>query len=255
MSETTIKNRHGLDLVIAPEVADNQKGLVFIAHGLGGYRTQRHIQDFAQPFREAGYTLVLWDATNSFGQSGGDYEQATTTNYYEDLQDVVAWATDQDWYEEPFVLAAHSLGGMSVALYAQEHPEQVKALAPISTVVSGKLSALAFGEEFLMEWKRRGYREEPRHEGGVKKLQWSHMEDRLKYDLLTSAHRLTMPVLLMVGGGDVRTPYEHQKMFFDAIPQGKKELHVIPDVEHSFRPNENSSEQIQSYFRDWIAKL
>ena len=41
------------------------------------------------------------------------------------------------WYGEPFVLVGHSLGGISTALFAENYPDKVKALAPISTVVSG----------------------------------------------------------------------------------------------------------------------
>jgi hypothetical protein len=35
---------------------------------------------------------VLFDTTHSFGESGGNYEDATTTQYYQDLEDVISWA-------------------------------------------------------------------------------------------------------------------------------------------------------------------
>jgi pimeloyl-ACP methyl ester carboxylesterase len=222
-------------------------------HGLGGFKEQPHIQMFAEAFRENGFTTVLFDTTNTFGESDGNYEDATTTNYYEDLEDVIKWAKTQSWYKEPFWLAGHSLGAISTALYAENFPQEVKALAPISTVVSGKLSVetkSASGE--LQEWERTGWRETKSESkpGLIKRLKWSHIGDRMKYDLLPKVNRLIMPVLLVVGDEDDSTPPEHQKIFFDKLP-GKKEMHLIKGAPHTFREPANLAE-IKTIFNKWI---
>jgi len=86
--------------------------------------------------------------------------------------------------------------------------------------------------------------------GLIKKLKWSEMEDRLKYDLLPEANKLTMPVLLIVGDKDDGTPPEHQKMLFDKLP-GKREMHVIKDAPHTFKEPEHLTE-IKDIFNNWI---
>ena len=92
-------------------------------HGLGGNKTQGHIRAMTEAFLESGYTVVTWDAVHTFGVSeGSNYEDATITNYYSDLEDVIAWAVPQSWYSEPFTLCGHSLGGISVALFAEKYP-------------------------------------------------------------------------------------------------------------------------------------
>lgn len=162
MKKEFIKNRKGQKIAVLIEEAENQKGLAFVMHGLGGFKEQPHIKTFADAFRENGYTVVRFDTTNTFGESEGNYEDATTTNYYEDLEDVIKWAESQDWYEEPFCLVGHSLGGISTALYSEKNPGKVKALAPISTVVSGKISLEApryKGNDILDKWKERGWTE------------------------------------------------------------------------------------------------
>lgn len=116
------------------------QGLAFVMHGLGGFKEQPHIRVMAEAFKQKGLTVVTFDTTNSIGESDGKYEDATTTNYYEDLEDVIVWASRQPWYKKPFYLAGHSLGGICTALFSEKYPDKVKALAPISTVVSGKLS-------------------------------------------------------------------------------------------------------------------
>lgn len=253
MEKLFIQNRKGQKMAIILEKADNQKGLAFVMHGLGGFKEQPHIETFAHAFLEKGFTAIRFDTTNTFGESDGDYSDATTTNYYEDLEDVIAWAGTQSWYQEPFALAGHSLGGISTALYAEKHPEKVQALAPISTVVSGALSAQTDKHKKVAdEWGRTGWREEESvsEPGRIKRLKWSHMTDRLKYDLLPDVENLTMPVLLIVGDVDDSTPPEHQKALFDALP-GQKEMQIIKDAPHTFRDPKHLAE-IREIFLRWI---
>lgn len=79
------------------------------------------------------------------------------------------------------------------------------------------------------------------------------MEDRLKYDLLPEAHKLTMPVLLVVGENDESCPPEHQKILYAALP-GLKELHLIPGAPHTFREPEHL-EELGGVFTQWLRRL
>ena len=153
------------------------------------------------------------------------------------------------------VLAGHSLGGICIALYAIQHPGTVHALAPLGTVVSGQLSTqspqYAHGE--LQQWEKTGWRmQESRSRPGViKKLKWSHMVDRLQYDVLPEVHKLTMPVLLVTGELDTSCPPAHQQILFDVLPVGKKELHIIPGAPHTFRDPVHL-QQLKTIFEHWI---
>lgn len=254
MKKEIIQNRKEQKISAIIEEVDNAKGLVFVMHGLGGFKEQAHIETFAEAFRDKNYTVVRFDTTNTFGESDGNYQGATTTNYYEDLEDIIKWAETQNWYQEPFVLAGHSLGAICSALYAEKYPTKVKAIAPISTVVSGELT-LKTDREDVKNWEKTGWRisKSKSKPGVIKRLPWSHMLDRLKYDLLPDVDKLTMPVLLIVGEKDNSTPPEHQKILFDKLP-GEKEFHVIKGSEHTFREKEHLDE-IKKIFIDWIDKL
>lgn len=254
MNKFDIKNRKGEKVVVIVEGDKNKEGLAFVMHGLGGFMTQPHIEAMAQAFLENDYTVVRFDTTNTFGESDGNYEKATTTNYYEDLEDVIKWAEDQIWYQQPFCLTGHSLGGICIALFAENFPTKVKGLAPISTVVSGQLSQKSpKTNPILEEWQKTGWREEMSSDGKrFKKLPWSHMEDRLKYDLLEKIDKLTMPVLLIVGNQDKHTPVEHQKLLFDQLP-GDKEFNVIKDAPHTFRTEQDITE-VRNTIKAWINK-
>lgn len=254
MEKVNIKNRKGQKVVVLIEKNDSPKGLAFVMHGLSGNKEQPHIAAFAQAFKNKGFSVVRFDTTNTYGESDGKYEDATTTNYYEDLEDIIAWGKTQDWYQEPFWLAGHSLGGISTILYAEKNPNRVKALAPISTVVSGKLSAESRGTEKMKLWQEKGFEEEKSGSipGLIKKTPWSHMEDRLKYDVLLDVDKLTMPVLLMVGDKDDSTPLAHQQILLNNLP-GPKEIHIIKGAPHTFRTPEELQE-IQEIMEKWIEK-
>src|SRR3989338_6895955 len=186
-----IKNRKDQKISVLVDVSPHQKGLAIVMHGLGGFKEQPHIRVFADSFKEDGFTVIRFDATNTLGsgESYGKYDDATATNYYEDLDDVMTWAKKQPWYQEPFWLAGHSLGGMSIILFAEKYPQKIKALAPISTAVSGKLylNAPKYREnDLLKKWKETGWRieESKSRPGAVNTLKWNFMEDLLKYDVL-----------------------------------------------------------------------
>lgn len=259
MEKIFIKNRNNQKVCVLLDIAENQKGLVFVMHGLGGFKEQAHIQAFANAFKERDFTVVRFDTTNTLGESDGNYEDATLTNYYFDLEDVIAWGSKQPWYQEPFYLIGHSLGGFSVALYAERYPGKVKGVAPISPVVSGQLSEDAhkeFDAENYKKWQETGWliQESSSKPGVLKKLKWSHMIDRLQYTLLPDAQLLTMPVLLITGEKDTSTPPKHVEVLLQALPGNRKLHFVIPGAPHTFKSPQDLSE-IKQLIVNWITSI
>jgi len=84
----------------------------------------------------------------------------------------------------------------------------------------------------------------------MKHLPWSHIADRLKYDLLPDAHKLSMPTLLIVGENDTSTPPDQARILYDALP-GPKELHIIVGAPHTFRSADHLGE-LKTTIRQWI---
>jgi len=256
MFKLFIENRKGEKISVLVEETPNAKDLVFVMHGLGGFKEEPNTQAIAEAFLENGYTVVRFDTTNTLGESAGNLAEATVTNYYEDLEDVINWSKTQSWHQTPFVLAGYSVGGMCVTLYAQKHPSNLKGLAPIATDISGELSLQAKSKrDVWQQWKKIGWREKisqskPRI---VTRLKWDFMEDEMKYNLLLAVEKLIMPVLMIVGANDETDPVEHQRLLFDKLP-GRKELHVIPDAPHTFYDQEHIL-QMKRFFDNWIRSL
>ncbi len=252
MEKFFIKNRHNQKIAVI--VDEGNAGLVFVMHGLGGFKEQKHIEAIASAFQGSNYTVVRFDTTNSIGESEGEFEKATVGNYYDDLVDVIEWAKTQSWYVEPFVLAGHGLGGMCVTLYAEANPDKVKGIAPIATLVSGKL-CLEAEKDKIEDWQKTGWRfEESKSKPGItKRLPWSAMEDRQKYDILEKADKLTMPVLLIVGERDDSSLPAHQQIFYDAL-LGPREIYIINNAEHNFW-KVGERQELMNNLGDWIDRL
>jgi alpha-beta hydrolase superfamily lysophospholipase len=252
MNKLFIKNRDNKKICVVVDETKNSSGLVFIMHGLGGTKDQKHIESLAKTYKNNNFIVVRFDARNTFGESEGKFSDATITNYYKDLEDVISWSGKQKWYKEPFYLLGHSLGGICVILYAQKNPEKVKALNPISTVVSGKLSLESPKNKDWRKWKKSGWNTYIGSSGNIKKLPWSHYEDRLKYDILKSSDKIIVPTLLIVGEKDENTPVVHVKKLYDKL-KCKKEMHIIKGAPHTFKEEKHLSE-IKNIMDRWIKK-
>jgi pimeloyl-ACP methyl ester carboxylesterase len=259
MNKLFIKNRKNQHIAVLLDEGLPQVGLAFVMHGLGGFKEQDQIKTFSEAFSEKDFTVVRFDTANTIGESDGSYEDATVSNYYEDLVDVIEWAKGQMWYQEPFYLAGHSLGALSVTLYAERHAEHIRALLAISPVVSGSLSVEAYEEfrpEVYEQWKESGWlvQESNSKVRVVKRLKWSHMVDRLKYDLLKEAKRLLMPVLLIVGSEDITTLPKHVELLFNELPEGHKAFKIISGAPHTFREPIHLQE-VKKLILDWISDV
>lgn len=287
MPKLFIKNRSNLRILVKvdfpvglptglyPYPAE-AKGLAFIMPGLGSQHKKPEFRALAEILTRHGYIAISFDPTHSFGESDGLYEDATFSTYASDLEDVIEWASkDFDtWvqsqsatlsadldiesikYSEPFILVGHSLGAMSTVYFAERFPEKVKALAPLSATISGKLSLEVRDPKELEEWKTLGYQEQKRSSGEVSRLKWSHMEDRLKYDVLTDASKINMPLLMLAGELDPLTPPKHQQLLFDAVSTsaGDKEFHIIKNADHNIG-REDILPKVKEIFEEWLVKI
>lgn len=253
MKKLFIKNRDDKKICVVVDETKNSSGLVFIMHGLGSSKDKKHILLFAKTFKRNKFTVIRFDVRNTFGESEGKLEYATITNYYEDLEDVINWSKKQKWYKEPFFLTGHSLGGICTILYAQKYPKKIKAIAPISTVISGKLSLKAPGNKDWKQWKKTGWHIYNTKAGNTKKIPWSHYENRLKYDVLKDSDKIKVPTLLIVGEKDQSTPVIHIKKLYEKL-KCDKELHIIKGSEHSFIDKEELM-KIENIMNKWIKRI
>ncbi len=251
MNKTIFTTTEGRNIAVLLDVVKNASELVFIMPGLKGYKEEPYMETYAQAFIEKGITAVRFDTSNGLGETDGNFEDTTVTQYYKDLEDVIAWAKTQPWYKEPFYLLGHSLGSITTMLYAAKQPHKIKGIVPTSCVVSGELTTKTprYKEGELKEWETTGWHKEM-FEGKEMRLKWKHMADRCSYDLLPLAASYKLPILLIVGELDITTPVAHQQLLFDKLNCPKK-LYIIKGAGHAFKEPEHLQE-VKETIMEWL---
>ncbi len=259
MEKFNIKNRKGLRIVGEIHKPVNSVGLAFTVHGLGAFKEHPSIMTAVNILLENNFNVVNFDTTNSLGESEGKYEDATMQQHYNDLVDVINWSKTQEWYSEPFTLAGSSFGGYAVLRYAEDYPQNVKGVFSKAGVVSGKLSferSKKFNTEKYLNWQNTGWYEEESFSkpGVIKRLPWSHIEERLNHDLLPKVSKLTMPILIIVGDQDI-SHLEDQRTLFDVLPENSNnQLHIMKDAPHTFREEKHLNE-MKDILDNWLKKI
>ncbi len=251
-----IPNRHKQKLAVVVERVKKPVGLVFVMHGLGGFKEQPFIRTVGAAFKARKFIVVKFDTANTIGESEGDYANANVTNYLSDLNDVIRWAKKQDWFIKPFCLAGHSLGSSCSLHYAASHPREVLAVIPASTTISGKMTLKRYNPIKLKEWEKTDWQvdESLSKPGVMKRLRWHQFKaDSLKHDLLPKVKKIAMPILMIVGSRDTITPPQDQRFLFKKLP-GKKELHVINGAPHTFRDKKHL-DKIKKIIINWLDKV
>jgi hypothetical protein len=233
--KVVIQNRRGADLVMVVDQPSQPQGVAIVAHGLGSDKDGPDVKAIADAFREHKFITVRYDASNSRGESGGYIEDAKATTYYDDLTDVVGWAQGQPWFKQPLVLAGHSLGATSAALYAEQHPGGVRGLVLISGVISGALHFQEAPQKAPADWEQTWQQIKSSWEQGKSsgKVNWfPFLIDLLRFDVLKKVSGLGMPVLIIAGEKDELAPVIHQQILYNNLP-GPKELQIIPGAGHT----------------------
>jgi len=252
--KTWVKNRNGKRLAVLVDQPKDSRGLAFVLHGLGGFKEQTHIIAMAKALVDAGLTTVRYDAENTIGESEGAMEAVTATRYFEDLEDVISWAKTQEWYAEPFGLCGHSLGGLTILLYAEKHPAMVQFMIPAAPVTVGsELIADKWSDEELQEMQQTGvYVQESNSRPGVeKRIGWAFVTDLRQQDATRAIAQLTHPVLMVTGTEDSAVSVASQQRFFDALPAHDKQFSTILGADHNMgRPHE--CDELYEIIATWI---
>jgi alpha/beta superfamily hydrolase len=154
-------------------------------------------------FLDNGYTVVVFDARYSLGESYGNVSEVSLSTFLEDLETVVNWAKKQDFYHEPFAIAGHSLGGATTILYSHNN-DNISFLIPITPVIGGKQwenSCMKNMPDFCKQWKEKGYYEYKQNNKSVN-IFYTVVNEAKSYNALELAQNIKAPALFIIAEND-----------------------------------------------------
>lgn len=254
-----IKNTEDQKICVLVEGEENKTNhkLVFIQPGLSSFKEYYVIRNIAEAFLSNGYVVISFDPRYSFGESDGDLQYSTLSNSFSDLETVINWAKDQDFYVEPFALSGHSLGGGSVLHYAELYPEKISDLVSVGAMVGGKYylrSYMMNNADFFEQWQKSGKRfcRSAKDKNTQAWVSFDFVTDFQNYDFVFNAHKIKAKTLLVTGENDLSsTEYNNFRLFEKII--SSKELVIIENCPHTFDSKENQRdlyEAIDSWLKN-----
>lgn len=240
--EQFIKNSNNEDLCI--QIFDTnahitQTKLAIICHGITGYKEQDVILQTAKTLINCGYKVVTFDCRNSRGKSFNNHSSATLSSMLDDLQSVINWAETQYFYNPPFLLAGHSLGGSVILNYAELHPNIVNRLILISSIFDGDEllhNTQENSPEFFDQLQNSGI---IRSRNGVDcYLDCSYLDDFRKYNLYMNIDKLKMPVLVTGEDKDIVSTAKDNERFYQCL-KCEKEIYILQNCSHIYDTPQN----------------
>jgi dienelactone hydrolase len=211
--------------------------LAILCSGYLDSKDYSHLTGLAETLSKEGYTVVRFDSTGVW-ESDGNISDYTTTQYLEDIKNVLEYMLQQANYEH-ILIGGHSRGGQVAILYAARDPRISLVLA---VMPSSKLTT-KIGKRYK-DWQKTGistsYRDLPdnREQKRVFHVPYSHAVDKDKYDVVKDVKKVKVPIIFIAGELDDQCPQELVKEIFNSANEPKK-LALISGIGHNYRFNDD----------------
>jgi len=235
VEKITITSPNGKSLAAAVHYPDKvSEKLAILCPGYLDSKDYQHLINLAEDLAEQGYTVIRFDPMGTW-KSEGDISDYITTQYLEDIKNVLEYMLQQTDYKH-VLLGGHSRGGMVSILYAARDPRISLVLGIMPS--SGRTMAGGRREE----WKETGFsiskRDLPENRNGKReyRVPYSHVEDRDKYNVVEDVKQVKVPIILIAGELDELVLPEYVKEIFDEANEPKRMV-IIEGIGHDYRHN------------------
>ena len=209
--------------------------LAILCPGYLDSKDYKQLVSLAEILKEQGYVVVRFEPTGTWG-SEGDISDYTTSQYLEDIKNVLKYMLSQVSYKK-VLLGGHSRGGQVSILYAARDSR-------ISVVLGIMPSSGPIQGQRREEWEKNGISVSQRDLPNDKdkkiefRVPFKHVLDRDQYDAVGDAKKIKVPMILIAGELDDLVPPDDVKEIFDNANEPKRFL-VISGIGHDYRHNDN----------------
>ncbi len=212
------------------------KRLALLCPGYLDSKDYKHLVRLAEELSEQGYTTVRFEPTGTW-ESDGNIFDYTTTQYLEDIKNVLDYMLRQKDYKH-ILIGGHSRGGQLSILYAARDQR----ISVVLGIMPSSNRTMA-GQRYK-EWKENSvsisHRDLPNNPKDWKEFRvpFSHAEDSNKYNVVKDVMQIKIPIILVAGELDDKVLPEYVREIFDSANEPKKIL-IIPGIGHDYRHSNN----------------
>jgi len=225
---------------------------VILIHGFTGGTHEVKNRFMCDKLADEGFVAFMFDFYDKpNGLSEPKIENTNVTQQVKDTGAAIDFIETFDFVDKNRIgLTGHSLGGMTVVLYAATQDPRIKALVVQSAAADIDKTVVA--ELFDEEAKKRGYALLDKSWGNVK-INYSFYEDVKKYDVYKEAEKIICPTLIFHGDKDEVVPYQQSVELFKHIKVQNKKLEIIKGADHCFY-NKPTLSITTNLMIDWFKK-
>jgi pimeloyl-ACP methyl ester carboxylesterase len=209
--------------------AISHKPVAILCHGLGVDSSYHLITTLKGVLLKHGYPVFLFDFAGH-GMSGGAIKDRLVRNFVADLRDCIGYLGKHSLMKDGIVLVGHSIGALTILLYAGRYPKNILGIVPIASNAEAKRKE----DDLISQGKIHEFKRYTMI--GRSKVPKQFWKDRLRFEPKSFAKRLRMPALFIVGSRDSINPPKESKQLYAWAPASRKALSLITGADHSFRP-------------------
>ncbi|MEK7201744.1 MAG: alpha/beta fold hydrolase [Patescibacteria group bacterium] len=252
--EFVFLNRNGKRMPATLRIPEGTvRGTMVLMHGLAAWKEQPTILVIANAIVRAGYQVLTFDGADALRGPDASYWSSTTSGFIEDLEDVLAYCTQQDWHKLPLALAGHSLGALCVVHYARQHPGVVSKLVLVAPAISWRIDR---SDRMIdrIRWTMKVVRIVKKKEQEIGEKFFNPLYppwilDYFKYDTRKDAPHVHVPALIVSAGDDLivagpKAQAALTRLFPDATQV------VVPHASHIFHEHEK---ELTDTITQWLS--
>ncbi|MEK7652311.1 MAG: alpha/beta fold hydrolase [Patescibacteria group bacterium] len=251
MEKLFFKNSKGDKLCgLLSVVGDDRDMIAILCHGHSSGKNNKTWQTLEPILLENNISVFRFDFYGN-GESDGKFEESNLTETTDDILCAIDYVKRLNF--KRIVLAGSSFGGLSSIMAASKSKDLYALVlkSPVSDYFEVDLKIL--GETGIKEWKEKGVRAYTfgdLNRGLI--LNYSFMEDYLKYDAYDAAEKIQVPTLIVHGNEDQIVPFSQSQKLLRHLKDG--ELIAVSGADHSYTDQKKFDEMIK-YIADYIVKL
>jgi len=235
--------------VLSSPTDDISKPIIILCHGFSTSKDNSTNTHLERILNKSNISTFRFDFFGH-GESEGLFEDITTSEAVDDILNAIKYLISKSYSK--IALVGSSFGGIA-SIMAASRTDDLFALALKAPVSDYKECDIeAEGEDFIQEWKEKGYRHYIGSKGDKHKLNYAFFEDYDNHNNgYEAAKKIKIPTLIVHGDADIDVPIEQSRKTATIIKNCR--LEELKNCTHRF-DNPGEFEKMLDLIASFIIK-